>query len=806
MYDDDLLLGRRIIRGDASLAAVVEAVRAVGEESVTTSSGESVTTDWSVYGARVLPLQVVIEVCAVELSVQYQADPDVDVRYVYRERERRATVLHVLTIPKGDAWLMKEPKGKDKNELFWPQLAKCGTQRVVLVRATTVNVPFNGHKDFLMQRGNEAGVSSPSSRTVRASGEPKRFGAHEESVRKEGTFNVLDVVKRLDRPRLGLFDGVNDVRRVDAAGELAIKKLISGAATPLSDAMSSIASENPNLESHYSSNGMFKFFEEVTFACVRPDYTVFTVNGIAQRMMGLIEVKGLCHCVDGGAFKTDVTCNLLNGTVLGVVYDQLSVFAGKTDVENGLCILTCVNHTFIAAILDEHDEEGQTRLRELFEAETIDECMRIQGAWKKDGKNLAREASRLITPKKARNASVALTDVTTASGSVGVRLSTLVDVGTNEGADDEEKDSMSEVTAEMGRLEVPSRATDTSVTNTDVSPPSSPVTPPSTPTPESSPKEKYSPPTPSIGATVSRLLKADAKEGDTGAENEEVEKVSAAKRELLVSQPFRSNGVGDESLGRVLLSALIKMFYCPRKEVVVEHNKPFTGRALLVREGEPAVWTRFATLRNGPLNFGEVPGGGTKLFFCLRFLGNGADGRVALACNRAGRVAALKFYFPRAPREVEQKEGEAKEAVAEKPLTEANKALVIWQKVYHDVPALTSRVRTVKLREPFAFEGADTEALLMPFLKPVDVERREGLLDKVKACLEKFVDANCEHGDVAWRNIGTYIDSKGEEQVVVFDMSSVIDVKPHSSDGSARWVEEAMSELRSRAVPQVLNA
>jgi hypothetical protein len=110
------------------------------------------------------------------------------------------------------------------------------------------------------------------------------------------------------------------------------------------------------------------------------------------------------------------------------------------------------------------------------------------------------------------------------------------------------------------------------------------------------------------------------------------------------------------------------------------------------------------------------------------------------------------------------------------------------------------------VREPFALTETYRDALLMPFLRPVEVERREGLLDKVKECLGKFVDANCEHRDVAWRNIGTYIDSKGEEQVVVFDMSSVIDVKPHSSDGSARWVEEAISELRSRAVPPVLNA
>jgi hypothetical protein len=58
----------------------------------------------------------------------------------------------------------------------------------------------------------------------------------------------------------------------------------------------------------------------------------------------------------------------------------------------------------------------------------------------------------------------------------------------------------------------------------------------------------------------------------------------------------------------------------------------------------------------------------------------------------------------------------------------------------------------------------------MPYLRPVKENRRRGLLPKLEACLGRFVRAGYEHRSVARRNIGTYTDSSGEEQVVLFDM------------------------------------
>ena len=156
----------------------------------------------------------------------------------------------------------------------------------------------------------------------------------------------------------------------------------------------------------------------------------------------------------------------------------------------------------------------------------------------------------------------------------------------------------------------------------------------------------------------------------------------------------------------------------------------------------------------------------TDGLYCIRFLGLGTDGRVALVCDRAGRVGVLKLYYVRVSREAEKEGGG-------KVRTTASVALDLWRTVYEDVPALTSRIRTVSLREPF-FSGVTgltaTDALLMPYLMPVKENRRRGLLPKLEECLGQFVRAGYEHRSVAWRNIGTYTDNSGEEQVVLFDM------------------------------------
>ena len=210
----------------------------------------------------------------------------------------------------------------------------------------------------------------------------------------------------------------------------------------------------------------------------------------------------------------------------------------------------------------------------------------------------------------------------------------------------------------------------------------------------------------------------------------------------------------------------------------------YTGIALQLSETELSVWTRLPATT---LDFKQMPHGNTKQFYCIRFLGTGSDGRVALACSRGGRIVVLKFYFARSVNGSGQP----------KPISIASAAKLIWHKVYEGVPALTNRVRVVKLCDPLKSELEVVDVLAMPYLHPVNVDRRRdsSMLKKVKTCLERFHAKGYVHGDVAWRNIGTYKDSQGVSQVVVFDMGNV----KATPETSKSWIDKAIKDLQVNA-------
>jgi hypothetical protein len=737
-----LALGRRIIRADASLAAVVEAVRAVGEESVTTSSGESVTTDWSEYGTYVLPLQVVIEGCTVTIKLN-----------VGEKLERATIVLNssdsiddveavVTTSASRFGWKLQfSPEGQlTGSSMFWDAYMQCA--QVLLVRSQRVQLNILGDHLFWLASGGGAAASVP------------KEAQHAPAVHRQVKYNPLEgTIKALSAgPYRDLF-GVTTMNRNYCAIETSICNLLHR----LSDTICPLANRLGEPGTRVNSVSSFDLVQQRTFVNVRPDFSVFAVRGPLNDLVGLMEAKGLCGCSPHAEKKE---CVLLKPTILGEVYDQLSVVARTTEASHAICILTCVNHTFIVALDTDGDEDGGGIMDAIFAAGSVEELEKLRApavAEEVGVRLVGSDSAVLYTPTKlAKPHSILEAHSSPAS----------------------ELDCVSAgVDAMSMRDSTPSAA-------------------PSTPQRQVA-VEQSSPPTPAPVNGRAELSEPSLKDGDGGGTSIEgtssacgEEEEKQVERKVIVSQPFPANAVGANCLASILLTTFVKMIYCPRRSVQLDHGDTFEGTALLVHQKEQATWTR---LPPTVLNLNEVPGSGTTTFYCIRFFGVGADGRVALACNRGGRVCALKFFFARTP-------------PTDKALTSAEKERRVWHEVYKGLPALTSRVRTEKLREPFALTETYRDALLMPFLRPVEVERRVGMLDKVKACLGKFVDANCEHGDVAWRNIGTYIDSKGEEQVVVFDMSSVIDVKPHSSDGSARWVEEAMNELRSRAVPPVLNA
>ena len=148
-------------------------------------------------------------------------------------------------------------------------------------------------------------------------------------------------------------------------------------------------------------------------------------------------------------------------------------------------------------------------------------------------------------------------------------------------------------------------------------------------------------------------------------------------------------------------------------------------------------------------------------------------------------MAVLKFYFtchvPGAP-------------------TTAERVCQVWHNVYRDVPALASRVRTVRLREPFSAGKMPVDALLMPYLRRPAKAERPRLKDKVRACLMRFVVRGYNGIPGSWRNIGMYTDEAGDEQIVVIDLRSLMrrqtDAPSTNRDSRAcEVVDRAMARL-----------
>ena len=164
------------------------------------------------------------------------------------------------------------------------------------------------------------------------------------------------------------------------------------------------------------------------------------------------------------------------------------------------------------------------------------------------------------------------------------------------------------------------------------------------------------------------------------------------------------------------------------------------------------------------------------IFFLWEDLGHGADGKAFLVSGGTkGAVGVLKFFF----RDAE---------------TNAKHELHMWHEVYSHLPSVVSTVRILTVM--------GQTALLMPWFQHPP-QRNQLTLDAVEETLrEDFQQQKICHGDVAWRNVGIYMD-QGETKAVVFDMQRVhpenegLDINLGTSPSSKRedWVTAAVASL-----------
>ena len=89
--------------------------------------------------------------------------------------------------------------------------------------------------------------------------------------------------------------------------------------------------------------------------------------------VGLIQAKALCGCKRDG--EPSGGCRLLSPTILGQVYDQLALFSSTARLLHPLCILTCINHSYIVALDPKEAGDSSMIVDSMFGAENI-ECLK----------------------------------------------------------------------------------------------------------------------------------------------------------------------------------------------------------------------------------------------------------------------------------------------------------------------------------------------------------------------------------------------------------------------------------------------
>jgi hypothetical protein len=162
----------------------------------------------------------------------------------------------------------------------------------------------------------------------------------------------------------------------------------------------------------------------------------------------------------------------------------------------------------------------------------------------------------------------------------------------------------------------------------------------------------------------------------------------------------------------------------------------------------------------------KFPRANTEMLLALEDLGRGSTGKAWLCCTLSTSPALCVLKF-----------GNEGDWVSSARLREEKKW---WDAVYPQFQTMTK----VEV-------WGGSNALMMPHMCAIPEEERGEFRERIYAMMmTSFRERALEHKDVAWRNIGYYLDKNNIKSPVLFDLERI-------SEGveSDVWVNEAMSRL-----------
>jgi hypothetical protein len=83
----------------------------------------------------------------------------------------------------------------------------------------------------------------------------------------------------------------------------------------------------------------------------------------------------------------------------------------------------------------------------------------------------------------------------------------------------------------------------------------------------------------------------------------------------------------------------------------------------------------------------------------------------------------------------------------------------------------------------------------MPYLKPIPVLERSGVLDRIDEAMKRFCKSGYIHLEPNWRHIGTW-----DKEIYFCDLGSI--KKMQDEESIARWRTTTMGKLRASASSQ----
>ncbi|KAL6071664.1 hypothetical protein QOT17_006095 [Balamuthia mandrillaris] len=229
---------------------------------------------------------------------------------------------------------------------------------------------------------------------------------------------------------------------------------------------------------------------------------------------------------------------------------------------------------------------------------------------------------------------------------------------------------------------------------------------------------------------------------------------------------------GDPSLPLILTSAVRKMERSPVQPASSIHCL-LEGTGLLVN-AETFSWEEKSL---SDIVFGVELTAEDNVFWLLADLHGGADGNVCLASTPQGKGCVVTFS---------RRNGEEAGLAC-------RREAAIWTNVWG--------------RNAFALKLGQNDAVVMPYVNPCASSGHPfypppHLRAATKVAIARLAGHRIKHDDLNWRHVGRYLDSTGEEKVVLFDLAQV--TEGIETEEAKRSMHEALGLVEEWATQRKL--